>query len=242
MNTMAMCAFLIASVGDSDGEERRQTRTIEEINDLNANKNESNDAVRSKEKLRRAEQLEKISTAGEEQSALRGLNVDGWPSASRRAAADMVERFGQPDTVTDKKLIWEDVGSFKKIMVSRDATHHRFPAPHSDVLTYVVDYRVPASRFDDLAYFDGSLLADRTRGELSARCDSHEMNVAALNLADEVIRGARTVSQARSMLTAVQKRLTDDDPPPIARRLQLDTTRTARTADPDRPATRAIGR
>ena len=93
----------------------------------------------------------------------------------------------------------------------------------------------------DLAYFDGSVHADRTKGELSARCDSHAMNIAALNLADDVIRGKRAVAVARSSLAAVQRRVAQNDVPSIARRLQFDADRMA-TADSDRSVNSAVGR
>jgi hypothetical protein len=44
-----------------------------------------------------------------------------------------------------------------------------FPTAHTDFLTQYIDYRVPVDRFDDLAAFDGSCLADRTAGEAAAR-------------------------------------------------------------------------
>lgn len=225
----ALCAFLLSSasffssdasaVGD---DKRARTIDVEEINDLNANKPDDDD--------RRATQLKDA-----------GLDLAGWPAASRRAAADTIARYGQPDDVTEDKLIWRDTGNFKKIMVSRELTSHRFPVPHADVLTYVVDYRVPASRFDDLAMFDGSVTANRTKGELGAHCDQHEMNMAALNLADDIITGKKTVAQARAALAYIQKRVAVNDPPPTATKLHFDPTKVA-TADPDQPANRAMGR
>jgi hypothetical protein len=237
MSTVALCALLLAAVGDDDAD-RKQPRTIEEINDLNANKEQADAELKERAKQERVERMEQDDIDARN---LERLNVDGWPAASRRAAADMVTRFGQPDEITDDKLIWKNAGDFKKIMVSRELTAHHFPAPHADVLTYVVDYKVPPSRFDDLAYFDGSVHADRTKGELSARCDSHEMNIAALNLADRIIRGQRTVAQARDILTTLQRRVQQGNAPPIAQHLQFNASRMA-TSDPDRPANRAMGR
>ena len=39
---------------------------------------------------------------------------------------------------------------------------------------------------------------DRTRGELSARCDSEAHNLLALNLANDVISGNKSVEDARA--------------------------------------------
>jgi hypothetical protein len=62
----------------------------------------------------------------------------------------------------------------------------------------VVDYRVPLEMYDDLATYDGSVIVERTRGEMSARCDLEAANFLALNLADEIVRGRRTVDEARA--------------------------------------------
>jgi hypothetical protein len=56
---------------------------------------------------------------------------------------------------------------------------------------------VPPERFDELAQFDGSVIPNRTKGELSAFCDAEEANFLALNLANEIIRGKRSVRDAR---------------------------------------------
>jgi hypothetical protein len=248
MSTIALCAMLLASAGDGDGETKR-TRTIEEINDLNANKDDNDDTdanataadAAADDAMKQRMKDARATSSDANDRIVDRLNIDGWPAASRTAASDMVSRYGEPSETTDDKLIWKDVGTFKKIMVSREGDAHRFPTPHTDVLTYVIDYKVPPSRFDDLAYFDGSVHADRTKGELSARCDRHEMNIAALNLADDIIRGQRSVAEARRILTSTQRQVQRDNAPAIARRLHFDATRSA-TADPDRPLNRAMGR
>ncbi len=41
------------------------------------------------------------------------------------------------------------------------------------------------------------MIAERTKGEISARCDKEEMNLLAINLANDVVKGNKTVDQAR---------------------------------------------
>jgi hypothetical protein len=48
-----------------------------------------------------------------------------------------------------------------------------------------------------VAMFDGSILVDRTRGEVAARCDSEAANVLGLNMVHELVTGKRTVEEAR---------------------------------------------
>jgi hypothetical protein len=47
--------------------------------------------------------------------------------------------------------------------------------------------------------FDGSILVDRTRGEVAARCDSEAANVLGLNMVHELVTGKRTVEEARHL-------------------------------------------
>ncbi len=75
---------------------------------------------------------------------------------------------------------------------------HDFPMPHPDLLEQVVDYRVPPDMFDELARYDGSVIVERTRGEISARCDAEAANFLAINLANDVATGERTVEGSRA--------------------------------------------
>ncbi|MBI4376857.1 MAG: hypothetical protein HY549_10465 [Elusimicrobia bacterium] len=109
----------------------------------------------------------------------------------------MIDKYGQPNEFTNSLLVWHNNGPWERTIVHRDGVAHNFPRKHSDVLQQFIKYRVPVDKFDDLAAFDGSLYPDRTRGELSAKSDREEMNVLALNLADDIIRGKKTVEQAR---------------------------------------------
>ena len=75
---------------------------------------------------------------------------------------------------------------------------HNFPAPHNDSVESVIDYRVPPESFSDLAAFDGSVIVERTTGEVSARCHDEQANFLALNLMHDIVSGTRTVDEARA--------------------------------------------
>lgn len=94
-------------------------------------------------------------------------------------------------------LVWHDRGSFRRTIVHRDEVPHAFPKQHLDVLEQVIAYRVPPEMADELTAFSGSISIDRTKGELSARCDREAMTILTLNLADEIMTTRATVSDAR---------------------------------------------
>ncbi len=120
-----------------------------------------------------------------------------WDDIPRKAARTMIGRYGPPNEATPSRLIWFNNGPWKRTIVYRDEVPHNFPKPHTDVLEQFIDYQVPVEKFSELAAYDGSVVPERTKGELSARCDMEEMNFLALNLAHDIVTGARTVEDAR---------------------------------------------
>jgi hypothetical protein len=124
--------------------------------------------------------------------------TSGWPEASQKAARMMIEKYGEPSESTDRMLVWRDQAPFKRITVTKEETEHKFPILHKDVIEHVIDYRPKTDKVDDVVKFDGSIYIDRTRGEMSARCDQEAMNLLALNLAHEVFTGKREVEDART--------------------------------------------
>jgi hypothetical protein len=69
--------------------------------------------------------------------------------------------------------------------------------PHFDSVESVIDYRVPVEKFTGIAKFDGSVIFERTTGEVSARCHDEQANMLALNLVHDIVSGANTVDDAR---------------------------------------------
>lgn len=124
--------------------------------------------------------------------------ISTWPEVSRGVAQTMMEKYGAPAEVTPTRLVWFDNGPWKRTIVNRETVQHDFPMPHKDLLEQVVDYRAPVDRYDDIAMYDGSVILERTKGEMSARCDKEGANFLALNLAHEIATGQRTVEAARS--------------------------------------------
>ncbi len=168
--------------------------------------------------------------------------VSEWPAESRKAAERMIKAYGEPDAASKLRLTWLNKGPFVKTIVHKQPVEHNFPAPHKDVLEQFVNYKVPADKMDELAKFDGSIIVFRTDGLMSARCHKEDMNILALNLADQVIQGERTWQEARDKFTQVATAYQDGDRPEITQRLAFDSKSSnsseANHADGDRRAQR----
>jgi hypothetical protein len=98
---------------------------------------------------------------------------------------------------------------------------HDFPMPHKDVLEQSVEYRVPPEKFDELAAYDGSVIVERTKGEISARCDKEAANFLALNLAHDIVRGEKSVGEARRFYGEAIKQMMDGNPPEYMQKIQF---------------------
>lgn len=160
--------------------------------------------------------------------------VDAWPEKPAEVAGKLMEKYGPPNEAAETRLIWHANGPWKRTIVYRDEVPHNFPKPHTDLLEQFIDYRVPRGRFDDLAAYDGSVVPERTKGEISARCDMEEMNFLALNLAHGVARGATTVDEARRRYAEIATSFMTGNNPPETERLLFDVP-DGGTADLDTP-------
>lgn len=160
--------------------------------------------------------------------------VSGWPEKSRMAAMDMMKKYGPPQEATASMLMWRNNGPWAWTRVSRETIPHNFPMPHPDLLEQAINYQVPLGRYDDLARYDGSVMVERTKGQMSARCDKEGANFLAINLANDVATGRRTVEQARSYYAAaIQRFMSSNQMDPYMQGLQFPMPR-SNTADPDR--------
>ena len=124
--------------------------------------------------------------------------IADWPEESREAAQLVIDEYGEPNEATPTRLTWHRPGPWKRVIATKAFYQHDFPAPHIDAVESVIDYHVPVNKFSTLAEFDGSVVVERTAGEVSARCHDVQANFLALNLMHEIVTGVRTAQEARA--------------------------------------------
>lgn len=123
--------------------------------------------------------------------------VTDWKGEPRRTSRIVYDRYGQPQYVMSDRMVWTRTGPWKRTEVQNEEVMHRLPSVHTESLVQAIDHSVPADKIDDLSAFNGSIMADRTKGELIVRGPSEEANFLAMNLAHEIITGKKTVEEAR---------------------------------------------
>ncbi|HLW26573.1 MAG TPA: hypothetical protein VKY54_02495 [Kiloniellales bacterium] len=155
-----------------------------------------------------------------------------WPEESREAAQLVVDQYGEPDEITDFQMVWHRPGPWKRIVASRTFYPHDFPTPHIDSVESFIDYRVPPEKVSELAAFDGSVVVERTAGEVSARCHDEQANALALNLVHDIVTGAKNVEEARAYYAKEFLDFRRGLPTPYMEKLRVPP-QGDQTADPD---------
>jgi hypothetical protein len=131
--------------------------------------------------------------------------IQGWPAIAKNAARAMIEKYGKPDGVGKDSLVWYSNGPWKRTLVHQRAWPHYAFAQDKDFLENVIGYDVPKDKLEALTRFDKRLDVDQASAELSSRAESESMNFLALNLADEIIRGKRTLEEARDFQKQIMR-------------------------------------
>lgn len=146
-----------------------------------------------------ASTTESVQTQNRDQQALDKATgmTRGWPDSSIAAAKDMISKYGDPQETTSDSLIWRNVAPFKKIIVHKNVYNHNFPLLHQNAVEHVVDYKAPVGKVDDVWRYNGSIVLDRTKGEMSSFADNEAMNILSLNLAHKVLVGNMSADAAR---------------------------------------------
>jgi hypothetical protein len=123
--------------------------------------------------------------------------IADWKPTPQEVARTVIAKYGMPQEATEMRLVWHNNGPWKRTELVNEEIPHLFPKQHPDMLKQTISYQVPTDKYDDLAEYDGSVIVERTKGEISARCDKEEANFLALNLADDIVKGKRSVKDAR---------------------------------------------
>lgn len=158
--------------------------------------------------------------------------IKTWPDAPRESAERLIQYYGEPFEYSSSFLVWGPTkDGWKRTILSGDETLHLFPSEHTDFVQQTINYKVPVEMISALTAYDGSLVVNRTKGELSASCSGTTMNFVAINLAHDLILGNTTVEQAREEYARLFAAYKAGEKPPYAQGFQFELS--TDTADPD---------
>lgn len=128
-----------------------------------------------------------------------------WYIFSQLAALRLIETYGPPDIVERNRLTWHNRGPWQKIAVWNARDYHYPTGERLDSVEQTVPYAVPADKRAALAAFSSRVQVSQDGSELSARGADEPLNLLALNLAHEIIRGVRSPGEARLFYERVRE-------------------------------------
>ncbi|MDQ3191700.1 MAG: hypothetical protein M3Q58_08910 [Bacteroidota bacterium] len=158
-------------------------------------------------------------------------HINDWKETPKEAANKMIDKYGVPDEVTSKRLVWDNKGDFAQTMITNVEINHDFPMPHKDCLLQTVNYDVPVEKYTDIANYDGSVILERTKGTMSARCDAEPANYLALNLAYDVAQGNKSVEEARKFYGETIVSLKKGEKPEYTQKLMFNPKKNTGDSD-----------
>jgi hypothetical protein len=159
--------------------------------------------------------------------------IKAWPKNPRESAERLIEYYGEPQEYSESQLIWHETkDGWKRSVLCKEEVPHNFPSSHTDYLEQFIDYQVPLNMYSKLAEYDGSVMVERTRGEISARCGGTSMNFVAINLAHDIVSGRRSVDEARREYGRLYEAHNAGEKPPYTKAFQFDLP-AGDTKDPD---------
>ena len=161
--------------------------------------------------------------------------TSSWPDGTKEVIKKTIAKYGAPQEATASMLVWHNNAPWKRTIIYKEEVAHDFPMAHVDVMQQFIDFRVEPDKYDEMAKYDGSVVLERTNGEMSARCDKEEANFLAINLAHDVAHGKRTPDAARKYYANAVKQSMAGKMDSYMQKLQFDVPRD-NTADKDMPA------
>lgn len=160
------------------------------------------------------------------------VDLENWPETAKKAANAMIDKYGEPHEQTESMLIWNETGPFTNTIVYKEEIQHDFPMPHKDVLEQIINHDAPLDKYSELAQFDGSVIVERTKGTIAARCDKEAANFLALNLAHDIIEDKKTVEEAREFYADAMMRMMQGEEVEYVKKLTFNLP-TANVNNPD---------
>ena len=121
----------------------------------------------------------------------------GWKN---KGPADAVRRltrsYGPPDNKNNKEAVWNGVGGVDKIIIKDESIKHSFPKPHRDYLYSIKKIKVNPNHQDDYARVTGSIIIDKLKGTVEARCQDEDKNASTLLFVEDGEAGRVQITKA----------------------------------------------
>jgi len=130
-----------------------------------------------------------------------------WRIGPKKEYHKIVTRFGNPsfvNSIPNGAAVWKRFKKdcpFVRLMVVDESVPHDTPGPHCDYTYITINYHIDPKKLMDVLAISDSLMYDKLKEELTARCATLEKTMATLVLADKVHKDIITNSQVADGIT-----------------------------------------
>ena len=118
-------------------------------------------------------------------------SLKNWRNEDARLYAEaMIKKFGQPDEVTETRLLWNAIEPpFDKNWIIDESIPHDFPKPHRDYVYSSMMIPLKTDMMESLSHASGSIIYDGLTKMVTARCGSLYANASTLGFVKKLAEG-----------------------------------------------------
>lgn len=197
---LGFAALLVSAAGTAVAQTEGQTRPPDQTdtpNTVTPDRAMPPDSASPSDPAATDPSRSKDTVAGATSAGAAETAIKDWPKETQSQARMLIERYGQPATVDANELVWNDNGPWRKTTLRREGFTRTTMGKDRDHLEQVISYKVPSGKVAEIKRFDKRIEVNEAANELTSRADTESMNYLALNLADDIVKGQRSVQGAR---------------------------------------------
>ena len=102
-------------------------------------------------------------------------------------AQELIDRYEEPDEFSESQMTWRNISQFDETTVKDESIPHNFPKPHHDFVYSTIEIEVPEELVSVFAHATESILVDRLKNTVTARCGDINANAITIGFVQDVI-------------------------------------------------------
>jgi hypothetical protein len=122
-----------------------------------------------------------------------------WSVTPRITAQQIRSKYGEPSEGSMQMLAWENKEPWKRIEVRNEEVEHKFPKKHTECATFTLEHSFSPDKLKDLSELNGSILVDKTKGQIHVRAKDEQTAITEINIANNVAQGMLSLEEAKQL-------------------------------------------
>ena len=142
-------------------------------------------------------------------------SLKNWRNSDAVSYAEaLIKKFGDPDEVTQTRLLWNSIEPpFDKTWIIDESIPHDFPKPHRDYVYSSMMIPLQSDMMESLSHASGSIIYDGLTKMVTARCGTLYANAATLGFVKKLAEGEIPYKNKELVKQAYAKAISKDPLP-----------------------------